>query len=254
MRVDSLFYTLLRPNPIKAIYFLYFFLKSIQKPELLILCFSNFSGRISSWPHWSIKIEWFLERKLRLFIKKTANIWLPILFVLVLVGATFANLRLASAFQLQDDFAPRWMAAREWMRSGASPYSESTFNATIDLLKANGNEPSSMSQGRFFDPAWYVLFYLPISFVPYTIARAIWMTFIELSLVLSVFISIRLAGLKLSVWEILLMSFLALVFYPFFKTILTVSVNTPYVFLTLLAVYLARNRQEIGRASWRERV
>ncbi|HPR34902.1 MAG TPA: glycosyltransferase family 87 protein [Anaerolineaceae bacterium] len=178
-----------------------------------------------------------------MFIKKTANIWLPILFVLVLVGATFANLRLASAFQLQDDFAPRWMAAREWMRSGASPYSESTFNATIDLLKANGNEPSSMSQGRFFDPAWYVLFYLPISFVPYTIARAIWMTFIELSLVLSVFISIRLAGLKLSVWEILLMSFLALVFYPFFKTILTVSVNTPYVFLTLLAVYLARNRQ-----------
>ena len=178
-----------------------------------------------------------------MFLKRTANIWLPFLIILALVGATFINLRLASAFKLQDDFAPRWMAAREWMQTGASPYSDSTHNATLELLKTNGNEPAGLSQGRFFDPAWYVIFYLPISFLPYTIARAIWMTFIELSLVLSVFISIRLAGLKLTIPETLLMSFLVLIFYPFFKTVLTISVNTPYVFLSLLAVYLAREKQ-----------
>ena len=69
------------------------------------------------------------------------------------------------------------------------------------------------------------------------------MTLIELSLVLAVFISIRLSGIRLSIPETLLMSLLVLVFYPFFKSILTVSVNAPYVFLTLLAVYLARNKQ-----------
>jgi len=178
-----------------------------------------------------------------LFLKKTANIWLPVLIILALIGATAINLRLASTFQLQDDFAPRWVAAREWMRTGASPYSDSTHQATLDLLKVNGNEPNSLSQGRFYDPAWYVLFYLPISFVPYTIARAIWMTFVELSLVLSVFLSIRLAGLKLSIPELLIMSLLVLIFYPLFKSILTVSVNAPYVFLSLLAVYLSRERQ-----------
>jgi len=178
-----------------------------------------------------------------LFLKKTANIWLPILIILALIGATAINLRLASTFQLQDDFAPRWVAAREWMRTGASPYSDSTYKATLNLFRVNGNEPNSLSQGRFYDPAWYVLFYLPISFVPYTIARAIWMTFVELSLVLSVFLSIRLAGLKLSIPELLIMSLLVLVFYPLFKSILTVSVNAPYVFLSLLAVYLSRERQ-----------
>ena len=122
------------------------------------------------------------------------------------------------------------------MRTGASPYGDSTHKATLELLEANGNEPAGSSQGRFYDPAWYVLFYLPISFVPYPIARAIWMTFIELSLVLSVFLSIRIAGLKLTIPESLLMSFLVLVFYPLFKTILTVSMNTPYVLLSLLAV------------------
>ncbi len=178
-----------------------------------------------------------------MFLKKTANIWLPILIVLALVGATFVNLRLASTFQLQDDFAPRWVAAREWMKTGASPYSDSTHQITLDLLDENGNDPAGLSQGRFIDPAWYVLFYLPISFVPYPIARAIWMTLVELSLFLSVFLSIRMAGLKLTILELLAMSFLVFVFYPFFKSILTVSVTTPYIFLTLLAVYLAREKQ-----------
>ena len=178
-----------------------------------------------------------------MFLKKTVNVWLPILILLALVGATVLNLRLASTFQKQDDFAPRWVAAREWMQTGASPYSDSTHEATLSLLAENGNDPASLSQGRFVDPAWYVLFYLPISFVPYPIARAIWMTLVELSLVMSVYLSIRLAGLKLSTLELLIMSFLGLVFYPFFKSILTVSVTAPYVFLALLAVYLARERQ-----------
>jgi hypothetical protein len=160
-----------------------------------------------------------------------------------LVGATLVNLRLASTFQLQDDFAPRWVAAREWMQTGASPYSDSTHKATLDLLDANANDPTSLNQGRFVDPSWYVLFYLPLSFVPYPIARAIWMTLIEMSLILSVFLSIRMAGFKLSIPETLVMSFLILVFYPFFKSILTVSITAPYVFLTLLAVHLALKKQ-----------
>ena len=175
-----------------------------------------------------------------MFFKKTVNIWLPVLIVLLLVGATFLNTWLASKFQLEDDFAPRWAAAREWMRSGASPYSDSTQHAAEELLDANGNAPAGVSDGRFYDPVWYVLIYLPLSFVPYPIARAIWMTIVELSIVLSVLISVRLANLKITLPETLLMAALGLVFYPLFKSVLTVSVSAPYVFLSLLAVLLAR--------------
>lgn len=178
-----------------------------------------------------------------MFLKKTANVWLPILILLALIGATVLNHRLASSFQKQDDFAPRWVAAREWMQSGSSPYSDSTHQATLELLNENGNEPFGLSQGRFVDPAWFVFFYLPISFVPYNIARAIWMTLIELSLVLSVALSVRMAGLKMSTPELLIASILVLVFYPLFKSVLVISVNAPYIFLTLLAVHLARERQ-----------
>jgi len=160
-----------------------------------------------------------------------------------LVGTTVLNLRLAAVFQKQDDFAPRWVAAREWLRSGASPYSDSTYQATLDLLEESGNQPSSLNEGRFLDPAWYVLFYLPVSFVPYPIARAIWMTLVELCLVLSVHFSVRISGLKSSLPETLILSLLILIFYPLFKSVINVSVNAPYLFLTILAVYLASNRQ-----------
>ncbi|NLF50712.1 MAG: DUF2029 domain-containing protein [Leptolinea sp.] len=153
------------------------------------------------------------------------------------------NLRLAAVFQKQEDFAPRWVAAREWLRSGASPYSDSTYQATLDLLEESGNQPSSLNEGRFLDPAWYVLFYLPVSFVPYPIARAIWMTLVELCLVLSVHFSVRISGLKSSVPETLILSLLILIFYPLFKSVINVSVNAPYLFLTILAVYLASNQQ-----------
>ena len=165
------------------------------------------------------------------------------LILLALVGATVVNLRLASTFQKQDDFAPRWVAAREWLRSGASPYSDSTYQATLDLLDESGNQPSSLNEGRFLDPAWYVFIYMPISFVPYPIARAIWMTLVELCLALSVHFSVRISGLKLSLPETLILSLLILIFYPLFKSVITVSVTVPYFFLTILAVYLATNRQ-----------
>ena len=180
---------------------------------------------------------------MQLLLKKTANIWLPILIVLALVGATLLNLKLASTYQLQDDFAPRWVAAREWIQSGSSPYSDSTHQEVLDLLEENGNQPYGLSQGRFVDPAWFVLFYLPISFVPYSVARAIWMTLVELSLVLGMLLSIRIAGLKMNTPELVLMAALVFVFYPLFKTVLTISVTTPFLFLTLLAVYHARERQ-----------
>ena len=178
-----------------------------------------------------------------MFLKKTVNVWLPIIILVALVGTTVLNLRLAAVFQKQDDFAPRWVAAREWLRSGASPYSDSTYQATLDLLEESGNQPSSLNEGRFLDPAWYVLFYLPVSFVPYPIARAIWMTLVELCLVLSVHFSVRISGLKSSLPETLILSLLILIFYPLFKSVINVSVNAPYLFLTILAVYLASNRQ-----------
>ena len=82
-------------------------------------------------------------------LKKTINYWMPVVIILALVGATFLNLSLAKKYKMQDGFAPRYFAAKLWMKEGLSPYSDETFDATLALMNEMGVEPGRIDQGRF---------------------------------------------------------------------------------------------------------
>lgn len=178
-----------------------------------------------------------------MYLKKTVNIWLPILIILALVGATFLNIRLSERFASEVGFATRYMAAKYWIKTGLSPYSQETFEATLELLGESSPRPDSLDKGRFIDPATYVLFYIPLSFLPYPIAKAIWMTIIELSFILSAWLCLKIVRLDLSLIETLLMSLGALFFYPNLKMILSASILPFYIFLLVWAIWLAMNKQ-----------
>lgn len=176
-------------------------------------------------------------------LKKYANIWMPVLVILLLVGATFANLRLSENFPMQDGFAPRYMAARQWMRAGSSPYSEETHLATLELLDEQGSRPGALDQGYFTDAAYFIYFYIPLSYIDYPVAKAIWMTLIELSYFMIGWLALKLSGLRVNGLETILICLLMLVFYPAFKSILSASILPPYLLLVIWACYLAINRQ-----------
>lgn len=178
-----------------------------------------------------------------MYLKKTVNIWLPILIVLALIGATFINMELSKRFVLEDGFAPRYTAAKHWMREGLSPYSEETHQATLTLIEAQGSRPGKLDQGRFLDPASYVLFYIPLSFINYPIAKAIWMTIIEVSLVLGAWLCLKIAGLKLTLIETIFLCLGVLFFYPNLQMILSASVIPFYLFLMIWGIWLAMNKQ-----------
>ena len=178
-----------------------------------------------------------------MYLKKTVNIWFPILVLLALVGATFLNLELSKRYALEDGFAPRYVAAKHWMREGLSPYADETHQATLDLLKEQGSLPGALDHGRFLDPAPYVLFYIPLSFIQYPVAKAIWMTIIELSMLVSAWLCIKMVGLKLTLPELLLLCVGVLFFYPNLRMLLSASVIPFYLFLMLWAVWMAMNQQ-----------
>ena len=121
-----------------------------------------------------------------MLLKKTANIWAPILIILVMVGLTVLNYNLDQQNQLHDQFAARWNAARSWMSEGWSPYSEETRQATLEVLNDNNSLPNQRDQGYFLDPAWYIYLLIPISFIRYPIAKAIWMMLTLASSIVSV--------------------------------------------------------------------
>jgi len=178
-----------------------------------------------------------------LFFKKNANIWVPILVILVMVGLTMLNLELDKRVVLEDQFAIRWNAARSWMKEGWSPYSEETRQSALELLDANNSLPNEREQGYFLDPAWFVYLFIPISFVAYPIAKAIWMMLTQLSIVASFLLGIKLSGLKLNGFEIFISCLLGVLFYFSVRASLSASMLPFFVMLTLLAIQLAMSGQ-----------
>lgn len=178
-----------------------------------------------------------------MYLKKTVNIWLPILIILGLVGVTFLNLSLSERYGIEEGFVTRYAAAKNWMKTGVSPYSEETVDLAAQLVPDPDRLKTNLDQGRFLDPAPYVLFYIPISFLPYPVAKAIWMTIMELAIVLSAWVALKIVALKLSFIESALISLGVLFFYPNVKMILSASVLPLYLFFIIWAIWLAMNKQ-----------
>ena len=178
-----------------------------------------------------------------MFFKKNANILVPILVILVILGLTLLNVELDQKVVLEDQFAIRWNAARYWMKEGWSPYSDETQQEAIKLLETNNSLPNGREQGYFLDPAWVVYLFIPISFVPYPIAKAIWMMLTQLSIVASFLLAIKLSGIKMNGIEIFFSCLLGVLFYPLVRASLSASMLPFFIMLTLLAIQLALGGQ-----------
>ena len=153
------------------------------------------------------------------------------------------NLELDQKVVLEDQFAIRWNAARSWMKEGWSPYSDQTQQAALQLLEDNNSFPNEREKGYFLDPAWFVYLFIPISFVRYPIAKAIWMMLTQLSIAASFLVGINLSGIKLNSKEIFISCLLGVLVYPMVRASLSASMLPFFVLLTLLAIQLALSGQ-----------
>jgi len=169
-----------------------------------------------------------------LLLKKTAQYWVPLLVVALAAGLILLNLQLSEQFLYQDEFLPRWSAARAWMRDGTSPYSDQAHQDAQSLYDQLGFSQPAFSQGRFVDLVWYLFLYIPLSFLPYSIARAIWMSLTAAAIFFSIWIGVDLAGVQARPWERALLALLITCSYPFFKLIISASI-LPLFLLALLA-------------------
>ena len=169
-----------------------------------------------------------------LFLRKTAHYWISLLAIAGVVGLVFLNLNLSEQFVHQDEFAPRWVAAKQWMTEGTSPYDREVLEQTQALWETYGYTEDEFSQGHYLDLVWNLILFLPFSFLPYLVARAIWMTITTLALFFSVWFGFDLAGVRFHPIEKVLIALLITLSYPCFKLILNASVLPLYVFFMIL--------------------
>jgi len=128
-------------------------------------------------------------------------LWVQIVTILavliVLVALTIANYRFSEELPGGNDFLARWMGARYWVQEGISPYDAEVSLATQELIYGRPADAEvGEDSAHFVYPFPSMLFFAPFGALPYTLARAIWMTILEISLPLLALIGIAIADWK----------------------------------------------------------
>jgi hypothetical protein len=118
------------------------------------------------------------------------------LVLATLGGLVWVNTINARYQPVEKDFLVPWLGARTFIQYGDSPYGEpATQRAQVVFygrLAAKGQDPLVL-----WLPFPAVLFYFPLALVPdYVLARAIWMTCLEVALVALGYLSLQLTGWK----------------------------------------------------------
>ncbi len=128
-------------------------------------------------------------------------LWIQVVTVLavliVLVALTIANFRFAEELPGGNDFLGRWMGARYWVQEGISPYDPQVSRASQQLISGRAVDREAGEDIQdFLYPFPAMVFFAPFGALPYTLARAIWMTILEVSLPILALIGIALADWK----------------------------------------------------------
>jgi hypothetical protein len=120
-----------------------------------------------------------------------SRLFIPLLAVCLLVGMTYANLNFSQNNPGGNDFLARWGGTRLFLFKGMSPYSEEV-GKEVQLLYYGRLAKADEEQGRLFYPLYSLVFYAPFALINnYVIARALWMTLLEIAALFLAYFSIQ---------------------------------------------------------------
>jgi len=111
-------------------------------------------------------------------------------------GQAWANTFYARAHPGEADFLVPWLGARTFLQYGNNPYEEPA-SQRAQLLYYGHLAKAEQDQLRLNVPFPIELFYFPFALITdYGLARGLWMTFLEIALALTAFLSLSLTNWK----------------------------------------------------------
>lgn len=130
-----------------------------------------------------------------------------------MVFMTWGNLEYARKNSGGNDFLVHWIGTRSFLIDGTSPYSDDT---ALRIQTAAYGRPAKAGEHelRVAYPLYSIIIFLPFAlFSDFSIARALWMTFLEAGLVLLALLSLRQAGWKPNLFSLVIFLFFSLTWY-----------------------------------------
>jgi len=170
----------------------------------------------------------FMKRQQRLI----KEIVLILLIVIIIGLFFFANLQYTKNNPGGNDFLVHWVGTKSYVQDGISPYSDQVALRIQDLVYGRP-ATSGEHELRVAYPFYSIFLFLPFSFIQdFTIARAVWMTVLELAIIFSTILMIRVVNWKPK----FLMTLLIVVFGLFWYHGIRSIINGNAVVLILLTI------------------
>ncbi|NUM45153.1 MAG: DUF2029 domain-containing protein [Anaerolineales bacterium] len=182
--------------------------------------------------------------------KSNSASWLPFLLFGVLlvvgIGLTIFNYRFAVQNPGGNDFLARWMGARFWLKEGISPYDEQVSLATQQMIYGHPADPAQGEDiNHFVYPLYSMLFFAPFGLFDFPVARALWMTGLEISTVLLVFVSLQLVGWRTSIFKTVALVLFAMLWYHGVRTLILGQFAGINALLIALALLFIQQKQDV---------
>jgi hypothetical protein len=151
-------------------------------------------------------------------VKKPRN-QLVIVVILTILGLaaaglmTWGNYSFARKSPGGNDFLVHWMGTRSLVTEGLNPYSDEVA-LRIQTMAYGRPAEKGEHELRVAYPLYSVVVFLPFALVgDFTLARAMWMTTLEIGLILLTFLSVRLVRWKLNPFMLGLLLLFSLLWY-----------------------------------------
>jgi len=169
-----------------------------------------------------------------------------VLIAAALAGLTWFNYRFAVQNPGGNDFLARWMGARKWLMEGISPYDERVSLATQQMIYGHPADPAQGEDKNYFVyPLYSMVFFAPFGLLDFVLARALWMTLLEVSLVALVFASLRVAAWRVSPWRAAALVLFTVLWYHGVRTLILGQFAGIGALLIALSLLFIRQEQDV---------
>jgi hypothetical protein len=156
-----------------------------------------------------------------------------ILIIAALIMVTWANYKFVQENPGGNDFLVHWVGTRALLVDGLSPYSDTVAERIQTLAYGRPAEPGE-HELRVAYPLYSGLIFLPYALIAdYDLARAVWMTTLEVALIGLAFLSLNLTRWKMSLWLLPLFLLFSVFWYHSLRPL--INGNT----VILVALFLA---------------
>lgn len=179
-------------------------------------------------------------------IRSRTVVLFTLVIFLVPVALTWGNYIFAQENPGGTDFLVHWEGARAFLFEGISPYSDTV---ALRIQTATYGRPAQPGEHelRVAYPFYSVLVFAPFALInDYVLARSIWMTFLELSLLVMTFLSLNLARWKPKLTAVGLLFAFSLLWYHGVRPVINGNAVAFVALLIVSSLLLIRDKQDVA--------